>query len=103
MVVDGHRPGAVLALGDLAVEVEVLERVVLRAHREPVVLGVVGDAVGDRPGQEHAVVLEPQIPVQRARVMLLDDEPRVLAGPLRRGPAGLRRGLEIALGAIGSQ
>ena len=39
-VPDGHRPGAVLALRDLAVELEVLERVVLGAHGEPVLVGV---------------------------------------------------------------
>ena len=70
-----HRPGAVLALGDRALELEVLERVVLRAHREVVALGVGRDALRHRPGGERALVLEAQVPVQRARVVLLDDEP----------------------------
>src|SRR3954447_11378602 len=37
-VPDPHRPRAVVALRDLAVELEVVERVVLRAHGEAVVL-----------------------------------------------------------------
>ena len=69
-----HRPGAVVAGGDLALEVEVLERVVLGVDRDAVVLGVVGDPVGHRPRREHAVVLEAQVPVQAPRVVLLDDE-----------------------------
>ena len=44
VVPDRHRPGAVLALRDLALEVEVLERVVLGADRPAVLLRVLGDA-----------------------------------------------------------
>ena len=46
-------------------ELEVLERMVLGAHREVVALGPGRDAARHRPRGEHAVVLEPQIPVQR--------------------------------------
>ena len=56
-------------------ELEVLERVVLGAHGEVVALRVGRDAARHRPGREHAVVLEPQVPVQPPRVVLLDDEP----------------------------
>ena len=48
-VPDAHRPGAVVALRDLALELEVLERVVLRAHREVVALGVRRDALRAPP------------------------------------------------------
>ena len=48
---------------------------ILGVDREPV-LGRVGrDPVRDRPRGQHAVVLEPQVPVQPRRVVLLDDEP----------------------------
>src|SRR5205823_3197286 len=33
--------------------------------------------VGHRPRHEHAVALEAQVPVQPARVVLVDDEPRL--------------------------
>jgi hypothetical protein len=75
-VPDPHRPRAVLAGRDLAVEVEVLERMVLGADREVVAAGVGRDALRHRPRGEHAVVLQPQVPVQRAGVVLLHDEPR---------------------------
>ena len=48
-VPDRHRPGAVLAGRDLAVELEVLERMVLRAHRQVVALGARRDARAARP------------------------------------------------------
>ena len=87
---------------DLAVEVQVLERVVLGADREVVAARVRRDALRDRPRGQRAVVLEPQIPVQRARVVLLDDEPRRCVPPPPRAVAGrLRGGGEVALAAIG--
>ena len=100
-VPDRHRPGAVLALGDLAVEVEVLQRVVLGAHRQPVVLGGVGQEVRNRPAGQGAVVLEAQIPVQARGAVLLDDEAQLtrrrFGGAARCGLRGLP---EVALVAI---
>ena len=52
-VPDLHRPCAVLALRDLAVEVEVLERVVLGADREVVPLRVRRDPLRDRPRSQR--------------------------------------------------
>ena len=72
-VPDPHRPGAVLALRDVAVELEVLERMVLGAHGEVVALGIGRDALRHRPRGERALVLEPQVPVQRPGVVLLHD------------------------------
>ena len=84
-------------------EVEVLERMVLGAHGQAVLGRVGGDTVGNRPRGEHAVVLEAQVPVQAGGVVLLDDEPV----PVLRGgaglPRGLRRSVEIALGAVVTQ
>jgi hypothetical protein len=101
-VPDGHRPGAVLALRDLAVELEVLERVVLRSHRQPVLGRVLGHAARQRPRRQRALVLETQIPVEAARAVLLDDEAR---GVLRPAPLALRLRalLEVALRLVGAE
>ena len=103
LVPDRHRAGAVLALGDLALELEVLERVILGPDRKPI-LGRIGwDSVWDRPGGQRAVVLEPQVPVKPGGVMLLDDKAREgVARRLRFARAGrLRGGFEVPLLAIG--
>ena len=108
VVPDRHRARAVLALGYLPVELEVLEGVVLGADGQPVIGRIGRDAVGNRPGREHPVVLEAQIPVQAGGVVLLDDKP-VAGGPavgrgVGRGvdPArGLGCGFEIALAPVG--
>ena len=89
-VPDRHGPAAVLAGGDLAVELQVLQRVVLGVHREPGRPGLVGQPARHRPAHEHAVALEAHVVVQAARVVLLHDE--ALAGggrprPLRTAPA----------------
>ncbi len=99
---DPHRPGAVLPLGDVALEVEVFERVVLGVNRESVLLGVRRDAVGDRPRREHSVVLESQIPVQTRGVVLLNDEPRRVRFSTTRPGATRRLGglLEVALALV---
>ena len=98
-VPDAHRARAVLALGDLALELQVLERMVLGVHRQAVVLGRLGQAVGDGEGDEHAVVLEAQVPVQARGVVLLDDETAAVAGR-RLLPHGLGRLLRRALGPV---
>jgi hypothetical protein len=60
--------------------------------------------VRDRPRDEHAVALEPQVPVQPARVVLVHDEApadrgAALGRPLRRA-ARLRRRVEAALAPV---
>src|SRR5918996_3334993 len=87
-VPDAHRPGAVLALRDIALELEVLERVVLGADRQAVLVGMGGDAPRERPRGQHALVFQGQVPVQPPRVMLLDHEPA--AGGLGRAGASPR-------------
>ena len=67
-------------------------------------LGSSGHAARQRPGDEHAVVLEPQVPVQPGRVVLLDHEPALRSPAARRALAGgLGRRLERALRAVGSR
>ena len=98
-VPDAHQPAAVLALGDLAGEIQVLQRMVLGADGEPVLARVGRDALRQRPRGQHAVVLEAQVPVQRRGVVLLDHEP-ALAGGRRRLAVGLGRRREVATLAV---
>jgi hypothetical protein len=99
LVPDRHRARAVLPLGDLAVELEVLERVILGVHGQPVVRRGGRDAVGDGPGGQHAVVLEAQVPVQAGGVVLLDDE-AAAGGRWGRLAGRLGGGFEVTLGPI---
>ena len=82
---DRHLAAAVLAGRDRALERAVLDRVVLGLHGEVVLLRVGRHAAGQRPAHQHAVVLEPEVPVQAPGVVLLDHEDRIAAaGGLRR-------------------
>ena len=65
--------------------------------------GVGRDALRDGPGGERAVVLQPQVPVQR-RAWCSWTTKRCAAPPRRRAsPARLGRGVEVALGAVAVQ
>ncbi len=59
---------------------------VLGADRQPVGAAVrkLGDTAWQRPGERHAPVLEPQVPVQVCGVVLLDDEAAAAGMPLPR-------------------
>ena len=65
---------AVVALGDLAMKVDVVERVVLDVDREVVLLRVGRHPFRDRPGDQHAVLLKAEVPVQAPGVVLLNDK-----------------------------
>ena len=105
VVPEDHRAAAVLALRDLAFEAAVLQRVVLGVDGQVVRRRIQRKALRHGPRDEHAVALQPEVPVQCARVMLLDDEGVALA--LARGarPPGhrLRRAGGVALAAVGRQ
>src|SRR5690606_8156568 len=73
-VPDLYMPSSVLALGDLALERAVLERMVLGVHGEVVALGVRRLALRQGPAHEDAVALEPEVEVLAPRVVLLDDK-----------------------------
>ena len=75
-VPDLHRAGAVLARRDLALEVAVLERMVLHVHREVALSAPERDSLRHSPARERAVPLEPEVVVEATRVMPLDHEPR---------------------------
>ena len=83
-----HVAGAVLAARDHALEIEVLDRVVLDVDRHPPDHGVERRSLGDRPAREQAADLEPEVVVEAGRAVALDDE----AAARRSRPAGrLRR------------
>ena len=82
-VPDVDRPGPVLALGDLALEVRVLERMILDVHGERALAAAQRHAPRQRPARKHAIALEPQVVVQAPRDVTLDDEDRVSAPLLR--------------------
>src|SRR5690606_27826212 len=73
-VPDQDAAAAVLALRDHALEVGVLERVVLGLRCEPPLAGHEARSLRHRPALEHAVELEPEVVVQAARGVLLHDE-----------------------------
>ncbi len=83
LVPDVHRPGPVLALGDLALELCVLQRVILDVHGERALATAQRHASRQRPARKCAVALEPQVVVQAPCEMTLDDEDRGSAPPLR--------------------
>jgi hypothetical protein len=102
-----HGATAVLSLRDRAFEIAVLEWVVLDLDRQALIGRIERRAASDRPGFEYAIEFEPQVVVESARSVFLNDESQ----PLRRNrpralPARSLRlscPVEIALGAIARQ
>ena len=102
-VEDPHRPRAVVAGRDLAVEVEVLERVVLGAHGEVV-------ALRDRPGSPSGSPTRRACPRARGAGPSASRAPSAparrsaaAASGLGRSPGRFGRVLEVALGPVGVQ
>ena len=91
---------SVVALWDLARELEVLQRVVLDVDGEVILLGVGRDALGHGPGHTDAILLQPEVPVQPPRVVLLDDKARRPGAFLGHPSAGFRSLLEISFGLV---
>ena len=76
VVPDRDVAGAVLALGDLALERAVVEGMVFDVHGEVIGVGVHRKTLRQRPRDEDSVAFEAKVPVQRPGVVLLDDEGR---------------------------
>ena len=98
------RPGAVVAFRDAALEIGVVQRMVLDMHRDPFVGGVEGGAFADRPAPQHVVVFQAEVPVQAGavRLVLLHDEHRRALLALRAAAGGrFRRRGKVAFGAVG--
>jgi len=100
-VPDQHGAAAILALRDGAFELVVFDRVVLDADSEPLLAGNQARASRHRPALHHPLELEPQIVVQPAGGVLLDDV--LIALGARLPPARLRRHVELALLAVDLQ
>ncbi len=98
-VPEHHRAAAVLALGDGALEVAVLDGVVLDVHGEPPDLGVEARPLGHGPADEDAVEFEPQVVVQAARGVLLDAE-QAAGQALRAAGFGPGLGRTLGLGGL---
>ena len=71
----------------IALEVAVLERVILDLHGEPLVGHVVRRTLRHGPRREHAVHLEAEVEVQLAGGVLVDDEQPAGDGRHRSRPA----------------
>ncbi len=100
-VPDHHRAAAVFALRDGALEFVVVDRVVLDLHGEPLVARHQARTARHRPAFHDAVKFEPQVVVQTARRVLLDDEGVAFAAR----DLALRLGgdAELAFGAVDFQ
>ncbi len=91
-------PGAVLALRDLAVEGRVLERVVLDVDGERASARLERNALRHGPRGKRAVPFEPEVVVEPAGIVALDDEDRRRLAPRRSERLG--RLLRVALPAV---
>ena len=102
-VPDDDVAGAVLLGRDDALEVEVLDRVVLDVDGHPADVRVEGQALGDGPGDEDARDLEAEVVVEAGGAVALDDEAARADRARGAGLGGRRRlrGLrEVALAAV---
>src|SRR5262249_10868193 len=97
-VPDDAVAGAVLAVGDPALEISVLERVILCLHREPLLCRVVARALRRGPAGEDSIDLEPDVVMEPCRVVLVHHVPQLSAGT-GHGPRcrGLRSDAEVSL------
>ena len=96
-VPDRHRARAVLALRDLALELEVLERVVLGVHREPVLVRVVRDAARKRPRGQRPSCSSRRSQCRRRAWCSWTTKRAALSRPGALRLPGL---VEVALGAV---
>ena len=90
--------GAVLAGRDLALEGRRSRAGGPRRGRRALLAGLERNALRDRPARQRAVALEPEVVVEPARVVALDDEDRLFSAPLRA--ERLRRLLRVALAPV---
>jgi hypothetical protein len=101
-VPDDDRARPILALGDRALKVDVVEGVVLGGDREALFSRVDRGAFGDGPRLEAALHLQPEIVMERLRPVLLDGEPGLSLRLFLASARGLAAGLgEVPLLAVG--
>ncbi len=92
---DDHRAGAVVARRNDPLEIGVLDGVVFHVHRQALLLGPNGRALGHGPALEDPVHLEAQIVVEIPGRVLVDDEETLARNPTRAERLG--RPLGVAL------
>src|SRR6202021_3320521 len=95
---DGPAYARVLALGDVALERRVLQGMILGVHGKVVLLRRLGETLGQRPGGEHTIPFEPEVPVQTPCVVFLDHEALTGRGSRCASAHRLRGPLGVALG-----
>src|SRR5262249_37051304 len=92
---------AVLSFGDDALEIAVVEGVILDMHRQPFVPRIEARSFRDRPAFEDAFELESKIVMEpRSAVLLHDERPMPFARLFGHLARGLRSLLEVALAPI---
>ena len=79
VVPDVDVPAAVLALRNVTFEFRVRDRVVFHFHREALVRRIERRSLRHGPAAQRAFPLEPEVPVQAARRVLLHDEDELFA------------------------
>src|SRR5262249_883998 len=94
---DLDRAGAVLALWDLALEVRVVERMVLDVDGKMPLAALERNALRDSPARKGAAPLEAEVVMQPPSGVPLDDEDGLPAAAARER---LRRALGIALAPV---
>ncbi len=92
VIPDGDLAGAVLAFGNGALKGGVVQGMVLGLDRQVVLAAGFRDALRQRPRHQHPLVLQPEIEVQPAGVVLLDHK-----GVPASGGAGERFGRRIRI------
>src|SRR5262249_46351426 len=95
-----HRAATVLPLGDRALEVPVIEWMVLDLDREALDPRIEGRFPCDCPRLEYSIELEPQVIVQAAGGVLLDHEAQMIRARHLALAARLARLAEVPLRPI---
>ena len=70
-----HGPAAILGFWNRAFEIAIIERMIFNFHRQALIVRIERRPLGNRPGFENAAELQPEIIMQPARCVLLDDKP----------------------------
>src|SRR4051812_46578427 len=102
-VPDVDVPAAVLALGNVAGEFGIGNRVVLHFDGPPLVGRVERGALGHGPAAQRALPFETEVPVQPSRGVFLDDEDQLFRARGARLVRRFRGLLEVALLLVAPQ
>ena len=73
-----HDDAGAVALGNDALKFAIVPRMVLNAHRQPLIRRVQARPFGHRPGKKHAFVFKPKIVMQMAGQVFLHAEEQLL-------------------------